>query len=64
MGKMMALPEVERQAMGQAGRAHIEANYSLDRVVDQWEALYQELLQRKGIWVSGGSQFTKRREGR
>jgi len=35
--------------MGQAGRAHIEANYSLDRVVDQWERLYKELLKRKGL---------------
>jgi len=49
MGKMMGFSDTERTAMGQAGRAHIEANYSLDRVVDQWEALYQELLQRKGI---------------
>ena len=55
MVKMMTLPEAERRAMGRAGRAHIEANYSLERVVDQWEALYQELLQRKGIGVSGGS---------
>lgn len=55
MSKMMALSETERTSMGLVGRAHIEANYSLDRVVDQWEALYQELLQRKGIWLSGGS---------
>lgn len=49
MMKMMALPEVERRAMGRAGRAHIESNYSLERVVDQWEELYRELLQRKGL---------------
>ena len=49
MMKMMALPEAERRAMGRAGRAHIEANYSLERVVDQWEELYRELLQRKGL---------------
>lgn len=49
MVKMMALPEAERQAMGRAGRVHIEANYSLERVVDQWEELYRELLQRKGL---------------
>ena len=39
----------------EVGRAYIEANYSLERVVDQWEELYHELLQRKGIEVSGGS---------
>lgn len=49
MMKMMALPEAERQAMGRAGRVHIEANYSLERVVDQWEELYRELLQQKGL---------------
>ena len=49
MEKMMALPHEERCEMGKAGRAHIEANYSLDRVVDQWENLYKELLQKKGL---------------
>ena len=49
MGKMMALPKAERRAMGKAGRAHIQANYSLERVVDQWEELYRQLLQRKGL---------------
>lgn len=37
------------------GRVHIEANYSLERVVDQWEELYHELLQRKRIEESGNS---------
>ncbi|AEG15312.1 glycosyl transferase group 1 [Desulfofundulus kuznetsovii DSM 6115] len=49
MSKMMALPESKRKAMGQSGRAHIEVNYSLERVVDQWEALYMELLGKKGL---------------
>ena len=47
MAKMMALSEAERRAMGEAGRAHIKANYSLERVVDQWEALYKELLTKR-----------------
>jgi len=49
MEKMMALPKEKRLEMGKAGRAYIEANYSLEHVVDQWEALYMELLQRKGL---------------
>jgi len=53
MEKMMALSEAERRAMGKAGRAYIEANYSLEHVVDQWEALYMEHLQKKGISLSG-----------
>lgn len=51
MKKIMSLSEAERKAMGMAGREHIEANFSLERVVDQWEALYVELLERKGIKV-------------
>ena len=46
---LMDLPGEERRRMGEAARQHIEANYSLDRVVDQWEALYRELLERKGL---------------
>lgn len=49
MIKMMNLPEPERKAMGQAGRVYIEANYSLEKVVDRWEALYKELLTKKGL---------------
>lgn len=49
MEKMMALPKEKRMEMGEAGRAYIEANYSLEHVVDQWEALYMEHLQRKGM---------------
>jgi len=49
MEKMMALSKEKRLEMGEAGRAYIEANYSLEHVVDQWETLYMELLQRKGM---------------
>ena len=53
MEKMMDLPKEKRLEMGEAGRAYIEANYSLEHVVDQWEALYMEHLQKKGISLSG-----------
>jgi len=49
MGKIMALFKSERTRMGQFGRAHVEANFSLERVVDQWEAIYLEMLARKGL---------------
>jgi len=49
MVRLMDLPEAERRRMGELGREYVEANYSLDRVVDQWEALYTELLERNGI---------------
>ena len=51
MLRLMNLPLEERRRMGERGRKHIEENYSLDRVVDQWEALYRELLARKGIRI-------------
>jgi len=51
MLRLMDMPEEERQAMGKAAREHIEADFSLDRVVARWEALYRELLAKKGIHV-------------
>lgn len=49
MLRLMALPKPERQRMGEAGRQHIIKNYELESVVDQWEALFLELLERKGL---------------
>lgn len=54
MLRLMNLSAEERQRMGQAGREHIKANFSLDRVVDQWEALYKELLAQKGVHIEQG----------
>jgi glycosyltransferase involved in cell wall biosynthesis len=48
MLRMMDLPEEKRREMGKAARKHIEKNFSLDRIVDMWEALYKELLEQKG----------------
>jgi len=44
MLRMMDLPEEVREKMGKQARKHIESNFSLDRIVDCWEALYYELL--------------------
>ncbi|MDW8107134.1 MAG: glycosyltransferase [Armatimonadota bacterium] len=49
MLRLMALPEAERHAMGQAGRMHTMANFDLEKVVDEWEQLYLQLLERKGL---------------
>jgi len=46
--RMMDLPEEKRREMGKAARKHVEENFSLDRIVDMWEALYKELLEQKG----------------
>jgi glycosyltransferase involved in cell wall biosynthesis len=49
MLRLMDLPETERRTMGERGRQHVELNYSLGRVVDRWEGLYQEISARKGL---------------
>jgi len=48
MLRMTDLSEAERKRMSEIGRIHIEIHYRLERVVDQWERLYKELLDRKG----------------
>jgi glycosyltransferase involved in cell wall biosynthesis len=49
MLQMMALPDAERRQMGEAGRRYIEEHYSLEHIVDTWEALYNNLLRKKGL---------------
>lgn len=46
---VMEMGEVERSEMGRAGRDHVEKYYSLEKVVDTWEELYGEILNRKGV---------------
>ncbi|NLG84440.1 MAG: glycosyltransferase [Firmicutes bacterium] len=55
LGLMELSPE-ERRRMGEYGRRHIEENYSLERVVDRWEALYRELMIKKA-GGKGGALF-------
>ncbi len=44
MASLMALSPADRQAMGARGRAFVEANFSLEGILDQWEDLYRQLL--------------------
>jgi len=46
--RMIALPDPERRAMGARGRAHIAAQFSVDRVLDETVRLYDQLLAAKG----------------
>jgi glycosyltransferase involved in cell wall biosynthesis len=48
MLRLMALPETERRAMGARGHDHVRQHYGLGRVVDRYEAVYREVLRRKG----------------
>lgn len=46
MSRMMRTPPEQRRAMGELARQRVIDQFSLDAVLDRWEALYGELLQR------------------
>jgi glycosyltransferase involved in cell wall biosynthesis len=46
MTQVMTMSEEERRRMGENGRSHVAERYSLEKVVDQWERLYFELLRQ------------------
>jgi glycosyltransferase involved in cell wall biosynthesis len=49
MEKVMAMPEVDRQAMGAAGRRHVRASFDIAAVADTWDALYRQSGRRRGL---------------
>jgi glycosyltransferase involved in cell wall biosynthesis len=46
MTRMMQVPPEERHAMGKRARQLVMKRFSLDAVLDRWEALYGDLLHR------------------
>ena len=44
MMRVMTMSNADRQAMGARGRELIQRRFSLQVVLDQWEALYADLL--------------------
>ncbi len=46
--RVMQLAPSERVALGVAGRSHVAEHYSLPAMALRWDALYRELLQRRG----------------
>jgi glycosyltransferase involved in cell wall biosynthesis len=46
MARAMQTQPQERTAMGERARKHVVEHFSLESVLDQWEALYAELLAR------------------
>ncbi|MGO9339095.1 MAG: glycosyltransferase [Terracidiphilus sp.] len=46
MARMMRLTEQERHAIGERARQFVMERFSLDAVLDRWEALYADLLTR------------------
>jgi glycosyltransferase involved in cell wall biosynthesis len=51
-------PEL-RARMGAAGRARVLPRYSVDRLIDDVDSLYRELLQKKGLPVSRSAAGTR-----
>jgi glycosyltransferase involved in cell wall biosynthesis len=49
MVRLAGMAQGERRAMGERGREYVRTHYGLSRVVDRWEALYREVLARKGL---------------
>jgi glycosyltransferase involved in cell wall biosynthesis len=47
MERTMALPEKQRQALGQAARQRVAQSFSIDSRVADWEALYEKTMARK-----------------
>lgn len=47
MLRMKHLSYESRSTMGLAGRDHVSKHFSISAVVDEWEAVYHSLLQRK-----------------
>ena len=53
MHRMMALQPGARRSMGEAGYRRVREEFSLERVVDQWEDLFKRLLREKGVMPGG-----------
>jgi len=46
MQRLMLLSQAERDYIGQAARQHIIANFDLPVILDQWESIYTQLLNK------------------
>jgi glycosyltransferase involved in cell wall biosynthesis len=46
MSQVMGMDAVERAELGRAAREHVAARFGLESVIDRWERLYLEMLER------------------
>jgi glycosyltransferase involved in cell wall biosynthesis len=44
--RILRMSETDRELLGNAGRAWVEATFDINRVVDTWEAIYVEVARR------------------
>jgi glycosyltransferase involved in cell wall biosynthesis len=47
MDELMKLPAAQLQQLGNVGRSRVLLDYSFDTVIEKWEAIYIELLNRR-----------------
>jgi glycosyltransferase involved in cell wall biosynthesis len=66
MTKLMATPAAERRTMGARARVWVSNRFSLQKVLDQWETVYTELLEanlvKRRIGLSEREIMTRRSE--
>jgi glycosyltransferase involved in cell wall biosynthesis len=55
MLQLVGMSQVNRRSMGRRGLEHVQTHYGLNRVVDRWEAVYREVLARKGLTLAAPS---------
>jgi len=48
--KMYNMPKKEREALGKAGRAHVEKNYGFSTFCNKWVALMESVHEEHGSW--------------
>jgi glycosyltransferase involved in cell wall biosynthesis len=48
MENVLGLAPGRRAEMGRRGRAHVEAQFGIERVLDRWENIYDDLLSKGG----------------
>jgi glycosyltransferase involved in cell wall biosynthesis len=47
MSSLMQTSPMKRRAIGEQARQHVVRHFSLETILDRWEELYAELLERK-----------------
>lgn len=55
MLRLVGMSPVDRRSMGKRGLEHVQTHYGLNRVVDRWDAVYREVLARKGLSLTAPS---------
>ena len=58
MRDVMALSVVQRHEMGLAGREFVVSNYSMAHIVNQWETLYREFLDKREVADKSNSEVS------